>query len=247
MRLTTTLLMIVVVLASLGTLPATADAVSLEASADAHVMQTGGSDNTNNFGAETALLIKWNGLNASNRKLYVRFDLTGVNKALLNGATFQMTSLWGSESSQAGQTGNLFAQVSALNDLDLGESWDESTITYNNAPANDPGVNDFDPLRTTDLGTIGPYFRSSTTVPGMVFSFSSQALLDAVQDDTNNILTLLMVQTPPNGFSSQWAARDHGTFEGPTLILTMVPEPQAIALVGTGLAGLLACARRKRK
>ena len=101
--------------------------------ADARV--TLGSPNTN-FGSSEFFAIQ-NRITApaNARKTYLRFDLAALTSAAAS-ASLQITPN-NDFSVGAGVTFNLYG----LNDLDAGEFWNESTITWNNAPQNDTGSN----------------------------------------------------------------------------------------------------------
>ena len=259
MRLATTLLMVGVVLASLGTLPATAAPISLEASADAYGIWLGAygypADDPRimdlNHGAAPEFLIKWNG-DASSRKVWAKFDLSGVDLNSIAQATFQVTASYG----PGEVTGERFIQVYALNDGDtgtsgeygyLGEGWEEggldggpsvggNVLTWRNGPANIFDANEFDVTRTSHVGQVGPYMRDATSVAGTVYSMTSQELLDAVKGDTNGTLTLALLQTPTSGWSPAFATRENTTYAGPTLVLE-VNSALAGDLNGDGFVG----------
>ena len=164
---------------------------------------------------------------------YIRFDLTGAAETDLSDSylTFEATYLKG---------GAKVVNVYGLMDGD-GDSWDESTITYNTAPGILPatlGNCAPDLSMVTLLGTI------STPAAGDPYPvrFSSNPtdlpLADFLAADTNKLVTFIFIGTNNEG---EIASKEHETFMAPTL--TMVPEPATLALLGLG--GVVLLRRRK--
>jgi hypothetical protein len=124
---------------------------TLESSADAFVRA--GSDATTNFattnfGTAPTLVVKNSTTAANQRKSYIRFDLTGQDISATPNASLQfaVSSAWADATPW---------QVYGLKNADAGESWGESTITWNNAPANTTGSGDgLVGSRVTLLGTL---------------------------------------------------------------------------------------------
>ena len=212
MRLTTVLTS-VLVLALLGMVSATAFATTLEASDDSWGMRGYYNETYNadaNFGDGTKMVCKWTEDTTWCRKSWTKFDLSGITETMVS-ATFQVV-----KNEQTTGDEDLFLNVYALNDGDVGEGWDEMTITYNNAPANVLDENEFDPDRTTYVGSVS--YNANDPV-GMLLEFSSQALLDAVNGDTDGQLSLFFRQTPDSGYSVAFASRENETYAGATLHL----------------------------
>lgn len=134
-------------------------------------------------------------------------------------------------------------------------------ITWNNAPANvrydfdntPPGQyippgNGVDPSRTTSLGTFslptltGGVLASKADTAGQTVEFSSQALIDFLQADTNNLATLIITRqtlTSPSIVTGSFASKENPSFGPPQLNGEAVPEPSSIGLIAMGFVGLI--------
>ena len=152
---------------------------------------------------------------------YIRFDLSEA-AGDLSGATltFEATFLKGGEKG---------VEVYGL--IDGGhDAWNESTITYNNAPGMIPnppttlGNYAFDTTQVTLLGTI------STPAAGDPYPvrFSSDPtalpLTAFLRADTNGLVTFIFIGTNNEG---EIASKEHETFIPPTLTLPNVSEGPA--------------------
>lgn len=199
-----------------------AETITIEASDDAYGQMGYYNPDygpTNNWGDLDYMLTKWDG-SIWSRKAWVQFDISEVTNQWMASATFQIT-----KSGDSTGAGTLTLEVVALHDGDSAEAWDESDTSYSTAPANQgyENVNGWDPGRTTDMRSTNlQYF--TTTPAGTVLEFSNQELLNAVNSDTDGRLSLLLVQTPNNGYAPSWATHEHVTYAGPTLVLE-VPDP----------------------
>ena len=212
----------VLVLASLAIVPATADTVSIETSADAWTRNGTGADN--NYGTQSVILPSGNpDLNgtvmfarySTFNKFWERFDFSSIS-GTADSATLQMTRVGGATTSYDA------ILVFALNDGDVGEGWGEYTITYNNAPGNilaDPYHFD-SPERYTYLGALD---YSANGPVGEVLTLSSASLLNAVNGDSDGQLTLAFSK---RGFDPEeaalFASREDPFYQGGTLVLTGV-------------------------
>jgi len=203
--------------------------------ADAPVLSVSGNVN-NNYGTDTNLWIQYvagSGVWMS----YVRFDLSGLT-GTVNSATLQLV-----------RTLNLNTNpvtVWGLNGLNSGEAWDETTITWNNAPglSSHPvgGTTlDLDAAQTTLLGSM-----STSGSAGTTNTFSSPNLLSFLNADSDGRVTLILGNHINSGSNTPFALDEHETFAPPTLLLDVtelpptetVPEPCSLLLAGVGLVGL---------
>jgi len=195
-----------------------------------------------NFGSSTTLELKNNGNPASSwlyRKSYLRFDTSALGGHQTLDATLKLTP-YGTDSSS--QTFNLFG----LLDGDAGESWAETGITWNNAPANDTADNDIDLSRATLLAQF------AGGASGATIELGSSALLDFINADTDGLITLIVTRETYDpsfgGSQHRFRSREYGDSDdlfAPTLILVNnIPEPTSLALLALG--GLAARLRRRR-
>jgi len=232
-------LTVALVLVLLGAATGKAD-VSIECSVDAWGMSGYYNENWNadvNYGTQTdpygtVMMAGWtDGASVGNKKFWVKFDLSSISDMATN-ATLRLTRA-------ADPDGWDVMLVFALNDGDAGEDWGEYTITYNNAPGNVIASNTLDAARYTFLGA--PAYEGGR---GTVISLSSEALLQAVNNDTNNRLTLAFLKRMYYHEGCSLYSREDSTYAGATLDLA-VPEPCTIMLL-IGGAGLLAVRRRRK-
>ena len=138
----------IIALAVAALLPSAALAVLTESSTtgfgDGADAFTQGSFATTNFGASGVLTTRnQTGNAANNYKVYLRFDLSGMtlDRSQASAVTLSFASI----TARTGVGFSLFALPDGMPG-DLAGGWTESTIHYNNAPAN--------AASTTDLGFV---------------------------------------------------------------------------------------------
>ncbi|MFM2170855.1 MAG: hypothetical protein RI957_1084 [Verrucomicrobiota bacterium] len=201
---------------SLGTSPAsvTVSAIpqafpttaTLEPSADAFVR--GGASASTNFGTATQLVVKSATTTDNYRKAYIRFDLTGQDPQSTPNAALQfvVASAWDDATPW---------QVYGLKNADAGESWVESSITWNNAPANTTTTGDgLVSSRVTLLGTLAV---TGTQPLGQVLELRSAALDAFLLADTDNRVTFIVTRNSTLASNSIVASRESATFAAPAL------------------------------
>jgi methionine-rich copper-binding protein CopC len=184
---------------------------TLEASADAFVRA--GSDGTTNFaatnfGTVSTLVVKNSATAANQRKSYIRFDLTGQDIHATPNASLQfaVSSAWVDATP---------LQVYGLKNADVGEAWGESTITWNNAPANTTGSGDgLVSSRVTLLGTLAV---TGAQPLGQVLELRSAALDAFLLADTDDKVTFIVTRASTLGGNSVVASKEDTTFAAPAL------------------------------
>jgi hypothetical protein len=179
-------------------------------------------DFNSNYGFWSELVVKNDDFTASNvhnRKPYVRFDLSSANDLLIQNARLSLTFL---RTGESGPKPTFTYSVYGLNDNLPGENWDESTITWNNAPGNgrDSTIN---PNQTTFLGTFS--LNPSTTPQGTIINFSDSRLISFLQNDTNDLVTFIIRRNQVNSTGETFASKENSEFEPPKLRLEIVSLP----------------------
>ncbi len=210
--------------------------------ADAYVQ---GSAPNENFGSSTVITTRDGSGNSSNvYKDYFRFDLSDLDGdfARAISVTFKFVSL----TARGGVSFDFYLLLDGLpaDASPQTTGWTESGINYNNAPGNvasgsatgfitsSPGDENGNYL--TYLGSVDTKTSVGTTV-----SFSSAALLKAVQNDTNGFLTLAIRRSDPSGIVQLASKENVGGYAPPTLVIDApkipdVPEPSTFGLVALG-------------
>lgn len=187
-----------------------------------------------NFGGSEFVRIQNNTTTA--RKTYLRFDLSSLTTPV-TGATLLLTP----NNDFAGATFNLYG----LNDLHAGEAWGEGAITYNNAPANHATPGTVDAAQATLLGS----FAFASFTEGVAISFSTSAIRDFVNADTNNLLTFILTRPGTGTTNYDFASKENTeAYDFPTLqLVTAVPEPSTFAMLGTIAISLIGYRGLKRR
>jgi hypothetical protein len=140
------------------------------------------------------------------RKAYLRFDLTGAPETITSAQLVLTPS-----------AANTFFFYNLYAVKESYDTWTESTITWNNAPANQAGLG-IDPNR---VGFYGAYsFYGNAGVP--IALDLPQSLIDFLNQDTDNKITLILVpyNSQTTGTSAQYYAKE-GTADvtqKPTLV-----------------------------
>jgi len=154
-----------------------------EATADTFVR--GAENGDINYGSGGSVTIKNSNGNGYDRKGYLRFDV---------GGTASEASLVLTVSTNNNGGGGTTPQTFTIEVYGLAESldhtWVENEITWNNAPANDTASSDF----TEDATLLGSFIVDPLPV-GNVVSFSDPALVDFINSDTDNQITLMLRRT----------------------------------------------------
>lgn len=217
-----------------------AEAISITAAQDAYV-QSGTSANAN-FGNATLDQVKRQDSSNFTRKSYLGFDLSGMGTFPVATASLDFMFVDSGAGSTNSGTNYQFEVFGLINEVF--DSWLESTITWNNAPANQAN-NGINSMMAASLGTF------SLTGKGLgAYSFTSQALVDFLNNDSNDFATFIVRRNTNQPSTAQnyvhaFASSENTSFAGPRLNVTTVPEPSTFLFVGAGLVGLGLLRRRR--
>ncbi len=180
---------------------------------------------------------------SASRKIYIQFNLSGLSQSIAN-ASFSLVDEGGSGGNPVSglQTFNIFG----LNDGVSGENWTESTLTWNNAPANNTtsrsGV-------TSSATLLGQFTINGTGNQGDLIQFSGASLDSFLNQDTNGLATLIVSRdtfhSDHSGFIHTFASREHPSLAAPSLNFdeVAIPEPSTILFLSIALGALFV--RRK--
>ena len=150
---------------------------------------------------------------------YIRFDL-GDATGDMSGATLTFEATFLKASAKT-------VEVYGLIDGD-GDSWDESTVTYNTAPGVLPTTLGNYALDTANVTLLGTITTPAAGDPYPVRFSSNPAdlpLTSFLDSDTNTLVTFIFIGTNNEG---EIASKEHETFIAPTLTL-----PNAVVRVIT--------------
>jgi len=178
-----------------------------EATADTYVR--GAENGDTNYGSGSNVTLKNSGGNSYDRKGYIRFDVSGT----IMDASLDMTVTTNNEGG-GGTTPQTFTiEVYGLSES-LDHTWVENEITWNNAPGNDRSSSDF----TDDATLLGSFIVEPVPV-GNPVSFSDPNLVNFINSDTDNQVTLLLRRTAGTSSSHNiaFASKEHASYSGPTL------------------------------
>jgi hypothetical protein len=197
--------------------------------ADAFVFS--GTNANSNYGTNLSLLIKNNGTNVSNfsRKAYLRFPLSLSSTQRVCSGSLTLT-ISGSSAATVPFTYNVYG----LRSSSPGQSWGETNITWNNAPAND--TNDAEALDLNQTIFLGSFTTSTNRPVGAQFSFSSLLLNDFLNQTTNGPLTLIISRLTVDSATEPFGARE-SAFQPPTLSFVTVPRLPNLSILQNSTAG----------
>lgn len=139
-------------------------------------------------------------------KSYLRFGLnaSGAGSMIPSSARLTLTPAYWDDDGSGTRSFDVFA-IRDGDPADAAGGWSESSVTWNNAPANEVATNGFDPARTTFLGT---WVMPAAVSPGQQIHFSSPALLNAISNDTNGSLTVMLRNNSASWANSTWWSKE---------------------------------------
>jgi len=201
----------VMLLALVASIAGVASATVIETYKDGYVQN--GSETNKNFGAESHVLVKLND-NATSytRRGYFGFDYSSVSNGAITSVTLNLNFI-DSHLGSLTSNGDFEFGLYGLNT----SPWDESTITWNNAPG----------FTATFLGNFS---RTGKGIGSM--GFSSDELLSFVQNDSDRLVSLVLVRNTGTDHGDYVHAI--GTKEGSNAssLNVTIPEPAVISLIG---------------
>ena len=197
---------------------------TINASQDVYVRMDIPTTNKNN--TNIAVRKENNGASGKNNKAILQFEYqygATLNDAMLmldlkvfNSSATQTINVWG-----------------VLDGYTL-EDFDETTTAYSDWTAifdssgdgtnnNRNRLHDGNPSNTGGAASLGSFSVTSADV-GKTVSFTSDALIDFVQSDSNGKLTILLTASSNNSQAVKFAANEDTTYSGPRLFLSADEE-----------------------
>ncbi|TWT78209.1 hypothetical protein Pla123a_09990 [Posidoniimonas polymericola] len=178
-----------------------------------------------------------------NDVILLRFPTAGLPSGI-SGVSLDL--FWQRSDSGASNTLKLYG----LNETDPDEtSWDETTVTYNNAPGLIPDGMDptaetaamasYDEVQDLDTANLTLLVADQLYGPQVTnekYSFSSAALDAFLNADTNGEVTFLILRGNESTSGNQ--ARFWPKESGPGAVLSYVPEPASLGLLALAAAAL---------
>lgn len=151
------------------------------------------------------------------RKIYLKFDLREVDLDSLTEATLTLTAS-PTDLGYSSRMPNTMFTVYALTNDQL-DNWQPDSLSWETAPANTTAGDQLDTSLSKPIGT----FQIPHGQKQGLFSVSSDALLDAIRSDANQLLTLVVVpetrEVRAGALVHGFASGSHATLPAPTLRL----------------------------
>ncbi|MBT62723.1 MAG: hypothetical protein CML13_05875 [Puniceicoccaceae bacterium] len=205
---------------------------------------TSGSSQSSNYGDGVKVNIENGGSGLEKTRVgFFRYDLSSYSGGTISGATFTMFSVSQFGSSQnfdvygisEGGTSEGFSEGTGATD---GTEFDWSSSGYGYSSGQDIT----DSANFADLVSVGSITGMGANSSG---SLSSSALDAFLNNDVNNIVSFVVVNTNGDGDFNGFAGKESSSSSGSTL--TIVPEPASAALaLGLGIFAAVSLVRRRR-
>jgi hypothetical protein len=243
---------LVAIVASFAVSSAQATMFSLAPNADAYIANAIGSTNTN-FGTLAQIQIKNDGADPNHRKGYFRYDLSTLPSGdIVTSAALNLAFVESGAGTLLNGT-NTF-EVFGLNDGVAGETWGESTITWNNAPANAAGGT----AVTASASSLGTFSITGHTGNVNFLGSGGNAVQNFLANSTSNDLVTFIVvrlnnsvggtQNYVHAINANEAIGGTGAFLNiVTEPLNPAPEPSTGLLLSLAVCVLMPQVRRRRK
>jgi hypothetical protein len=246
-----------IMLAALAALAGRGDAhaatMTVKASADAEIREQ------TNTGSGTGGSINSRYLNtgANNETMAYRFDLTGVNRATLSGATLNLIN----HRDNTSRVIHAFGVADGATGVDTTPGWDdntwaEATVIHSTMPGIARDNNNVTQDETgTDLGTLS--LVTGTALKGTANTFTSAAITTFLQTHADDIVTILVRSDTSSSGQARMATREATSLDGGSpagvagdfaaylqFDVPAVPEPSSAVLLAMG--GMLLGFSRRR-
>jgi hypothetical protein len=205
------------------------------------------------FGNLAQIQIKNDGSTPNHRKGYFRYDLATLpaNEVVTN-AALNLTFAESNAGSLLNGTSTF--EVFGLNDGDAGESWGETTLTWNNAPANAAGGT----AVTASASSLGTFTLTGHTGTVNFLGTGGDAVQNFLDNSTSNdLVTFIVVRLNDSAGGSQnyvHAINSKESIDGAGALLNITtafippaPEPSTGLLLGLAACVFIPQVRRRRK
>jgi hypothetical protein len=202
--------------AAILTVTAPAWAVNIVANRDADAVNGPGSYPTSNFGSSP--WISENYASATSVIAHVGFDLSSISPGTVVSATLR---LFHEFNQQNGISFDIYRITGA---------WAENTLNYSNRP--------------TLAGSPSASFTISDSSAGVIRTVDVTSLVQGWVNGSFTNHGLAILRNPDSAAWPYFRSKDNSTGPGPTLDITLVPEPSTMFALAAGAAALL---RRRAK
>ena len=212
-----TILVILIFLLSQVPVAAQQIEISTTFGSGADAMIRAGSNSNNNFGDVIGIAVKDEGpFSPVTRKSYFRFDLSELPASVTNAEIVLSVT---TPDDPCSPTTPHVINVFGLSDLASSELWNEDLISWSNAPGNDTNSGNGVTAAATPLGSFAN--QCQFLIQGAQISFSSSALADFINSDTNDVVTIIFTDGSQISSSIGYATKENQKQHAPLLRLTL--------------------------
>jgi hypothetical protein len=191
-----------------------ADPVTTSQGKGADTSVRGGSYSGRAWGAEPIIRVCNNAELEHTRKAYVRFDLSALPSPVKSAKSATLSLTIGAAVGNSPADKVWTFEVFGLKDGNAGEGWDEGTINWNNAPANEVTSTS---LVTADVVSLGTFTLTGKGEEGKTSSFSSPEFLKFLLGDTDGKATLIVTRQEQGNIVHIFAAKENDHLAPPSL------------------------------